>query len=262
MSVFGTRSSTRLVLGRPAQVQRACALGKFFCPRSPVPAWGAAPQLRHVGEGQRDEKVGDRPLEIVAERRSGSPAGVRSTRRPQGSNHTVNLWIGARFDDHRQFAHLLVGQEPGAARTGTVLQAVCPFTPKFGPTVVSLSLGRLAHEFPAPIRAPLCPRRAGVRRGRRAPAPLRARPARRRAAQLDARYRPRRQLAAARNPLSPVPHPLAIAAPTVPVRERQGRPLPGRNRGRRQRRGRGALRGVRRDRERTDPFGNHRHQPG
>ena len=49
----------------------------------------------------------------------------RSTRRL--SNHTVNLWIGARFDDHRQFAHLLVGQEPGAARTGTVLQAVCPF---------------------------------------------------------------------------------------------------------------------------------------
>ena len=77
-----------------------------------------------VGEGQRDEKVGDRPLAIDhAKAFFDHPFQVN----PPPANHTVNLWIGARFDDHRQFAHLLVGQEPGAARTGTVLQAVCPF---------------------------------------------------------------------------------------------------------------------------------------
>ena len=80
-----------------------------------------------VGEGQRDEKVGDRPLAIDhAKAFFDHPFQVN----PPPANHTVNLWIGARFDDHRQFAHLLVGQEPGAARTGTVLQAVCPLTPR------------------------------------------------------------------------------------------------------------------------------------
>ena len=116
--------STRLVLGRPAR-WAASVRGKFFERLDhPLVLLGVLRPGADVGEGQRDEKVGDRPLAIDhAKAFFDHPFQVN----PPPANHTVNLWIGARFDDHRQFAHLLVGQEPGAARTGTVLQAVCPF---------------------------------------------------------------------------------------------------------------------------------------
>ena len=77
-----------------------------------------------VGEGQRHEKVGDRPL-LVGDAKAffDHPFQVD----PPPANHAVNLRIGTGFDDRRQLAHLLVRQAPGAARAGTVLQTRRPF---------------------------------------------------------------------------------------------------------------------------------------
>ena len=52
------------------------------------------------------------------------------------ANHAVHLWIGAGFHDRREFAHLLLRQEPGtAARTGTVFQAIWPFVIEARPPI-------------------------------------------------------------------------------------------------------------------------------
>ena len=59
--------------------------------------------------------------------------------------------------------------------------------------VVAVARRRLDDELPAPFGPPLRPRRAGVRRGGPAAAPIRARPARTRQERLDARNRSRRQ---------------------------------------------------------------------
>ena len=137
----------------------------------------------------------------------------------------------------------------------------------FGPNRGFAVAGRrLADELPAPQRPPLRARRAGVRPGRPAAAPLGLGPARRRAQCLDARNRSCRRRAPGRDPnFGDVPHPPAIATPTVPVRAvRKAVRYPagiGADGGREVKRSfqRGERGG---DRERPDPFGNHRHQPG
>ena len=131
---------------------------------------------------------------------------------------------------------------------------------------LALARRRLADALPAPQRPLLRARRAGVRRGRRATAPLGPRPAQPSAVELDARYRSRRQHASGRDPrLRDVPHPLAIAAPTAPIRAagkvvRFPAGIGADGRGEVERSFERGERG--RDRERPDRFGNHRHQPG
>ena len=77
-----------------------------------------------VGEGQRHEKVGDRPFAIDHIKAFfDHPFQVDTP----PANDAVNLRIGTGFDDRRQLAHLRVRQAPGAARAGTVLQTRWPF---------------------------------------------------------------------------------------------------------------------------------------
>jgi hypothetical protein len=73
---------------------------------------------------ERRQQIRDRPLAVNhAKALFDDPLQVDTT----PANNAVHLWIGAGFHDHGEFAHLLLRQQPGTTRTGTVLQAFRPF---------------------------------------------------------------------------------------------------------------------------------------
>ena len=75
-------------------------------------------------EGQRRQQIGEGPL-AVNNTKAFFDNSLQVDTSP--AYHAVSLWIGAGFHDRKEFTHLLLRQESGTVRTGTVFQAIWPF---------------------------------------------------------------------------------------------------------------------------------------